>query len=348
MTAMTLRAAYSTIAAASIAETIDHAYALGPVRGCRLYARGFNDTYAFEAGDGRRYMARLCDRRFRGPANIDYEIAFLRHLQSSGLSVGAPVEDEEGGFWRMVEAPEGPREFAVFERLSGRPPLAALQRSGKSDDQTIADIRALGASLGRMHNAGDSFDGPPSLYRLDSEHLLERAPAQILAVVDEPLAAKVRERVEAVRAHLADCAGAISTGHCHGDNHAANTLIAEDADGGLVPGWFDFDDAGPGFLAYDLATFLWTFLTFTRGREMGEVSRPLWPAFIEGYRQARAIPDADFAAIGLLVSVRHINFIGQYASRIPEWGVGMVSAEWIEAQLGLLRKWEGLVTPEVE
>jgi Ser/Thr protein kinase RdoA (MazF antagonist) len=343
---MTLRAAYSTIAAAAIAAAVEHGYALGPVRGCRLYARGFNDTYEFEAGEGRCYMARLCDRRFRGPANIDYEIAFLRHLQSSGLSVGAPVQDKEGGFWHTLEAPEGPREFAVFERLTGRSPLAALQRGGKLDDQTVADIRALGASLGRMHNAGESFEAP-SLYRLDGEHLLERPLAQILAVADETRANKAHEVVGRVRALLADCAGQLSIGHCHGDNHAGNALIAEAADGELIAGWFDFDDAGPGFLAYDLATFLWTFLTFTRGREMGEVSRPLWPAFIEGYRQTRAIPDPDFAAIGLLVSVRHINFTGQYASRIPEWGAGMVSSDWIGVQLGLVRKWEGLEAPAV-
>jgi Ser/Thr protein kinase RdoA (MazF antagonist) len=345
---MTLEAAYSTIAAAAIAEVIERGYAIGPIRGCRLYARGFNDTYEFEAGEGRRYMARLCDRRFRGPANIDYEIAFLRHLQSSGLSVGAPVADREGGFWRMLEAPEGPREFALFERLSGRSPLAALHRTGKLDDQTLADVRALGASLGRMHRAGESFDAPLSRYRLDGEHLLERPLAQVLAVVDKTLAAEARDVVGGVRALLADRAGALSVGHCHGDNHAANTLIADGANGGLIAGWFDFDDAGPGFLAYDLATFLWSFLAFTRGREIGEASRPLWPAFIEGYRQARPIPDADFAAIGLLVSVRHINFTGQYASRIPEWGAAIVSPEWIGAQLRLVRKWEGLVTPAVE
>ena len=166
--------------------------------------------------------------------------------------------------------------------------------------------------------------------------------AQILTVADEARAKEAHEIVGKVRSLLADCAGALSIGHGHGDNHAANTLIAEDVDGGLVAGWFDFDDAGPGYLAYDLATFLWTFLAFTRSRDIGDVSRPLWPAFIEGYRQARPIPDADFAAIGLLVSVRHINFIGQYASRIPEWGAGMVSAEWIGAQFGLVRKWEGL------
>jgi Ser/Thr protein kinase RdoA (MazF antagonist) len=342
---MMLQAAYSTISAASIAQAVDQNYALGPVRGCRLFMRGFNDTYEFEGAGGRRYMARLCDRRFRGPANVDYETSFLRRLQQSGLVVGAPVEARDGRLWRMLDAPEGPREFAVFERLTGRMPLAALQRTGKADGQTLADVRALGASLAQIHLAGEGFQGPASLYRLDEAHLLEHPLAQILAVVGEPLAAEAREIGDALRTRLGERAGELSVGHCHGDNHGGNALISEGADGRPVVGWFDFDDGGPGFLAYDLATFLWSFLSFTRSADMGEASRPLWPAFIAGYREVRPIPDPDYAAVGLFVSVRHINFSGQYASRIPEWGAGFVSDDWFRRALQLLRLWDGLVTP---
>jgi len=197
-----------------------------------------------------------------------------------------------------------------------------------------------------MHFAGDGYDGPASRYRLDAAHLLENPLVQILAVVDEPLAAEAREVGAMLRARLADCAGDLSAGHCHGDNHGGNTLISDSPDGGAVVGWFDFDDGGPGFLAYDLATFLWTFLTFSRSADVGDVSRPLWPAFIAGYREARPIPDQDFAAIGLLVSIRHINFMGQYASRIPQWGAGFVSGDWIRGEFDLVRKWDGLVAPE--
>jgi hypothetical protein len=77
---MTLTAAYSTISATSVAATVDRRYAIGPVARCRLFIRGFNDTYELEGSGGRRYMARLCDRRFRGPANIDYETSLLAHL----------------------------------------------------------------------------------------------------------------------------------------------------------------------------------------------------------------------------------------------------------------------------
>ena len=342
---MALRAVYSTIDAASIAEAVDQHYAVGPVRGCRMFARGFNDVYEVEGADGRRYMARLCDRRFRGPANVDYETAFLTHLARSGLSVGTPVPDRDGGFWRMLDAPEGPREFAVFERLSGRPPLAALQRLGEADAQTVAGVRALGASLANIHLAGETYVGPASRYQLDAAHLIERPLAQILSAVDEPLAAKARRLGEALRVRLAACAGELSVGHCHGDNHGGNALIADGPDGELEVGWFDFDDGGPGFLAYDLATFLWSFLLHARATEMNEASRPLWPAFIAGYRSARPVAPADFAAIGFFVAIRHVNFLGQHVSRIPEWGAVNVSSDRIRGELRLIRDWAGLATP---
>jgi hypothetical protein len=50
---MTLDAVYSTISAASIIEVVKAHYAVGQVRRCRLFTRGFYDTYEFEveAGD---------------------------------------------------------------------------------------------------------------------------------------------------------------------------------------------------------------------------------------------------------------------------------------------------------
>jgi Ser/Thr protein kinase RdoA (MazF antagonist) len=344
---MMLRAAYSTIDAGSIAEAIDAHYAIGPARGCVLFMRGFNDVYAFEGSAGRRYVARLCDNRFRGPPNIDYETALLQHLLRSGISVGTPVEDREGRLWRNLEAPEGPRAFAVFERLAGRAPFATLRRTGKADAQTLSDIGLLGASFARIHLAGDSYVGPASLYRLEGEHLLANPLAQILSApgVGEALAADFADFADDLAGRLAERASGLSVGVCHGDNHGGNTLIADGEAGAEVAGWFDFDDAGPGFLAYDLAVFLWQLLVQVRAADIGDARRPLWPAFVAGYRKVRPISEADFEAVGLFVAIRHVNLMGQYASRIPQWGSGFVSDDWFRSELQLARKWEGLVTP---
>ncbi len=344
---MTPKAVYSTISAASVAEVVDRNFKIGPTARCQLFAPGLNDIYELEASNGRRYMARLSGPRPRGPANVDYETALLAHLDRRAVVVGAPVADREGRLWSMLDAPEGPREFAVFVRLEGRTPRADLNRTGVADAQTLAGIQALGASLGQIHLAGDSFDGPPSLYRIDGRHLIERPLAQILAVVDDALAREATTIGRRLARRLAECAPSLSVGHCHGDNHGGNTLIADGVDGAPIPGWFDFDDAGPGFLAYDLATFLWAELNHARGDSLSEARRPLWPAFIAGYRSVRPIPAADYDAIGLFVAIRHVHLMGLWAGDIPRLGVRLVSADWFRTGLGLVRKWDGLAAPAV-
>ncbi len=340
---------YSTISAIAIARAVDEHYAIGPVADCVLHARGFNDVYALTGADGRAYMARLCDHRFRGRANIDYETALLVHLAAAGISVGAPVAARDGRLWRDLAAPEGPREFAVFGRLEGRMAFAGVMRTGKADDQALADVAALGESLARIHTAGDSYAGPESRYRVEGPHLLVAPLAQIQGapVIDADLSAGYAALGETLAARLTARQSALSVGLCHGDNHGGNALIADAPDGERIAGWFDFDEGGPGFLAYDLATFAWNFLSFARRTSLSDDTAPLWPAFIKGYRGSRAIPEADFEAIALFIAIRHVWFVGQYASRIPQWGVGFVSTDWMRDQLDLIRKWDGMVTPPV-
>jgi len=344
---MTPNAVYSTISAASIAETVDRHYNIGPTARCRFFKRGLSDFYELEGSDGHPYLARLCSHRSRGPANIDYETALLAHLDRCGIVVGVPAADREGRLWSLLDAPEGPRAFTVLGRLQGRTPRSDLNRMGVADARTLAGIKALGASLGQIHLAGASYAGPASLYRIDEQHLIEKPLAQIVAVVDDATAQEATTIGESLAKRLAERAPSLSIGHCHGDNHGGNTLIADGVDGAPIAGWFDFDDAGPGFLAYDLATFLWAELNFARSDSLSEVRRSLWAAFIAGYRSVRQISEADFDAIGLFVAIRHIWLMGLYAGRIPEWGVKSVSVDWFRDGVALLRKWDGLAAPVV-
>jgi Ser/Thr protein kinase RdoA (MazF antagonist) len=342
---MKLSAAYSTISAGSIAAVLDQRYAIAPVAKCRLFQRGFNDTYELEGANGRSYMARLSNRRFRGPANVDYETALLMHLHRAGIVVGVPVSDREGRLWSAHDAPEGPRELAVFERLNGRGLLSAVRRAGNADEQTLADVAALGESLARIHLAGESFDGPPSLYRLEGPLMVDGPLGQLVAVFEGELEEDARAAAASLRARLDACAATLSVGHCHGDNHAGNNFIADASDGASVAGWFDFDDGGPGFLAYDLATFLWSLLLRTPAGDMTEEIPPLWRTFITAYRGGRPIPDSDYGALGVLVAVRHFWIMGNFASRLPNTPVPV---DWFRQAMDLVRKWEGLVAPAVD
>jgi Ser/Thr protein kinase RdoA (MazF antagonist) len=338
---MSLEVAYSTVAAEAIAHVVAMDYGVGPITSCYLLQRGYNDVYELEGGGGTKYIARVSGRRPRGPANIAYETALLTHLKARGLHVACALAATDGRLWRELDAPEGPRTFAVFEHLAG----SSLPVGGSKLVEAIDDVKLLGAELARLHAAGESYAGPPSLYRQDGDHLLAGPIGQLLAApLDEALRNSVSEIGASLGARLAEVAPRLSCVACHGDNHGGNTVMSG-APGQRIAAWFDFDDSGPGFLAYDLSVFLWQLLS---GRAaLSDQGRAVWAAFVHGYRANRSIADADFEAIALFVPIRHILWVGERAGRIPQWGVRSMSDAWLGPQLAMVRSWDSLVTPPV-
>lgn len=344
---MALQPAYSTITTDAIARHVEGDYDTGPIVRCTFVNRGFNDVYELTGADGRRRVARLSGPRFRGPPNIAYETAFLDHAARCGVTVAAAVPARDGRSWRELEAPEGARAFALFEHVEGRAPVRTLWLAGELRPGMVDDIRLLGASHAAIHAAGETYDGPASLYRLEVDHLLRRPLDQILAapIIDARLAGLFAELGAGLEIRLTAIAPQLSTAACHGDNHGGNTFICQRDGQPTVAAWFDFDDAGPGYLAYDLAVFLWGLLRRVRAAALDQIGQALWTAFLDGYRSVQPIPDADLAAIGLFITIRHIWFLGEFAAHIPLWGTQTVSREWLEAELELTRKWTGMATP---
>ncbi len=314
-----LEALYTTCRAETIAHFVGEHYALPAPHACRMLNRGFNDTYLLTAATGERYVFRLSHRRARGAADVSTETDFIRHLAQSGVPVAAPVPARDGALFVRGAAPEGVREGVLFRALDGRTPEMA----------SVADARANGVTLAMVHDAATPYRAAAPLYRLDLDHLLRRPLARIQEfrrVIDaeastglDEIAARTAARIESLD---------LTWTHCHGDCHGFNARITETGEAAF----FDFDDGGPGYLAYDLAVFLWAKVSF--GRKL----HALWDAFVEGYRTTRPIAAADFEAAHVFVIVRHIWVMGEYASRTPEWGSEPVG--WINRELEFLRGWE--------
>jgi Ser/Thr protein kinase RdoA (MazF antagonist) len=136
----------------------------------------------------------------------------------------------------------------------------------------------------------------------------------------ENIAARTAERIETF--------DGLTWTHCHGDCHGFNARITDAGDAAF----FDFDDGGPGYLAYDLSVFLWAKTSF--GRKL----HPMWGAFVDGYRTVRPITPADYEAAHVFVIIRHIWLMGEYASRAREWGSEPVG--WIAREIDFLSSWE--------
>jgi len=311
---------YSTPQIEAIERFINKHYALAEPVHCRMLHRGLNDVYLVIGSNGERHVFRLSHRRARGPADVKTETAFLTHLSQSGVPVAAPVPTRDGFLFLQGYAPEGAREGVLFRAIEGRKP----------DATDAGDVWANGKTLALLHNAAETFSSDEALYRLDLEHVLHRPLARIRdsGIVEDSEVYSDLENIAARTGRAIEAFGNLTWTYCHGDCHGFNSRI--NSAGEAV--FFDFDDGGPGYLAYDLSVFLWAQVSF------GRKSTGMWDAFIDGYRAVRPITPDDFEASLRFVIVRHFWLMGEYASRAQEWGSEAVG--WIAREANFLKTWE--------
>jgi Ser/Thr protein kinase RdoA (MazF antagonist) len=319
-----VHAAYSTATADSVAAFVAANYDLASPLECLLIQRGFNDSFLIRTPDRTRYVLRMSGRRRRGDADVGAETSFLAYLDSVGVLVSAAVPTRAGSLFCQAAMPEGLRPVVLFRYAEGRPPNL----------DSAEDARAQGTTLARLHAAAELFPGRQAgRYRLDLDHLLHRQVAAVMELQDvkeetrvyfSELASRLAASVEA----LPD----LNWIRCHGDCHGVNAHILTEGPNAGQARFFDFDDGGFGYLAYDLAVHLWAQTSFGRRRHA------IWLAFIEGYRSVRPIAQRDFDAVALFVPIRHFWLMGEYAGRVAEWGT--TSMSWLGQQEDFLRGWE--------
>ena len=307
-----LRVAYSTAAAQAVAEFVAARYDLPGPFNCGLLNRGFNDTFALSTPDHGRYLLRLSCERRRGPADVAAEPGFLAYLDAAGVPVAAALPARDGALFSTAPMPEGRRPAVLFRHVEGRNPQL----------DTPADARAQGVTLARIHTAAESFPSREAgRYRLDLDHLLRRPLGMVSSL--SAMMGGTRDALTGLASRLSaavDAMSGLSWTRCHGDCHGLNARIATAGPKTGEAIFFDFDDGGFGYLAYDLAVHLWAQVSFQRQRY------PMWHAFIEGYRAVRPIKPADFEALQFFVPIRHIWLMGEWAGRIGEWGSEAMSA----------------------
>jgi len=319
----------------AIAQVVAQNYALGEIKSGTLLRRGFNHVYGLEFADGGRAVARLCADRPRGLPNIDYEAGMLAHLKTAGVPVAACLPARNGDVAVAMALPEGPRPLMVFEHLDGDTP-----------GESLPDIEATGRGLALLHEAGKSYQGPASRYVLELPYLLGSSLEQLYTAptMDAALKANFSAIAQDLTARIA-AMPALTRMACHGDCHGSNNFMTDGADGSRVASFFDFDDAGPGWLAYELCVYLWAMLPRKVDGELDAPALGRWQRYIEGYRSARPLGSDDFEGIAAFVAVRQFWLMGEYAGRIAVWGTQSMPTSWLRKQVELLTAWASMTTP---
>jgi Ser/Thr protein kinase RdoA (MazF antagonist) len=244
---MQMEIAQSTPTAHSIAALVQARYGLGDVVESEFLRRSFNQVYRLGFASGQRVVARICAERPRGGPNVAFEAAALEHWAHIGCQVSRCVATATGEVAIQVPLPEGNRTLMLFEYLDG-----------ESTSESTADIQAFAHGLAALHQAGESYQGPASIYRLDLDYLLLRPLEGLLRAPS--MTGELRTQFEKLGLRLHDeilALGELSSVLCHGDAHGQNNFVTTDTEGQRQAIFFDFDEAGPGYLAYELSVYPW-------------------------------------------------------------------------------------------
>ncbi len=235
-----------------------------------------------------------------------------------------------------MDLPEGSRPLMLFEYLEGEPP-----------DDALVDIEATGRGLALLHEAGQHYSGPASRYALELPQLLHASVDRLCTApaLDDGLRDELLTIAQRLDARLSATHG-LSHVNCHGDCHGSNNFMTDGPDGSRIASFFDFDDAGPGWLAYELAVYLWAMLPRTAGAELDARSKERWLRYIAGYSSIRPIEAADFSAIAPFVAIRHFWLLAEYAGRIDVWGTQTLNSATLRRSAQLLSQWEAMEIPQ--
>jgi len=332
---MQLEIAQSTPTAASIGRLVQAHYPFGNVVASEFLRRSFNQVYRLDFADGRRVVARLSAERPRGVPNLHFEAQMLDHLAACGCAVSRCLPAADGAVAIKAALPEGERALALFEFLEG-----------EATSESAEDIEAFARGLAALHAAGESYRGIASAYTLDLDYLLLRPLEGLLRAPTmtaemrpqfEELARRLHHRIEAL--------GTLARVLCHGDAHGSNNFVVRDADGRREAAFFDFDEAGPGYLAYELSVYPWSLYPRAPDGTVSEKVTGRWRRFIGAYREARPVAGADLAAIAAFMAVRQFWLLGEFAGRVPVWGSQAMPADYLRRQAAMLRQWQALELP---
>jgi Ser/Thr protein kinase RdoA (MazF antagonist) len=216
----------------------------------------------------------------------------------------------EGEFLLALDAPEGERLAVLTPFLPGR-----LLRE-RPDSEAI---RAFGQVIARIHRAAD--EAPLEAWERPKVDARDQIEAALDAFRRELPDLKQEGRtLQACAARLLpllelDVGTTPEYGMIHGDVIRANALV--DDDGGVSV--LDLDFCGPGWRAYDVASFL----SVIRGEAYEAKAER---AFLEGYAAVRLLTPHERRVLPVFEAASAMHSLGVSARYAGFWGRAYVDA----------------------
>ncbi len=285
----------------------------------RLLNHGYNTTFRVDADDGRRFALRVNVIPTKTDAHLRAEVAWLAALAAeTDLRVPTPQPTREGDWAAYVPSPDHGRDLplVLFSWLDGRN-LGFKPRLGQ--------VRVVGEAMALLHHHAATWrlpsDGALPLF----DDVLTGLPNRF---GDHPaLDADARAVLTAALARAQDLQDQAFTADqvipLHADLHGGNLKWH----GGRLS-VFDFDDAGRGVPALDLAISSYYLRVDAAYEEM----------LREGYARVRPLPQLSDEAFEGMVAGRNLLLLDDLLEQQNVELRGMIP-RYAEASVRRLRGW---------
>ena len=254
-------------------------YSLGQLLELQGIASGIENTNYFVTTSNGRFVLTLFE--ILGADELPFYLNLMAHLARHGIPCPNPVANRHNQF---------------LGTLNGKPACIVSRLSGKStvipNDLQCA---AIGAMLGQMHIAGQSFSQVmpnPRGATWRAETARQVRPflnAQQMVLLESEVALHAQQNW-----------ASLPQGVIHADLFRDNVLLEEERIGGLIDFYFACSDA----LLYDVAITVNDWCTHTDGA----LDRTKTRIFLRAYHSVRPLLDSEHRAWPLMLRAAALRF----------------------------------------
>lgn len=239
-------------------------YGIANLSSCAGASDGIENTTYFLQSDNQKWILTLFEEV--SAEELPFFVHLMDWLYARALPVAHALADRDG---KTLHALSG-KPALLFPRLSGQHPRS----------MTVAQSRAIGDFLGRMHAASQHYPEQRANHR--GTDWMRAARERLASCVDT-------EQQNVLEAQIANAVQVralnLPTGLIHGDLFHDNALF----DGDVLCGVIDFYNACSDMLALDLAIVIndWCALPD------GGIEQERYRAIVDAYQQHRALSELE-------------------------------------------------------
>lgn len=255
-------------------------YSLGQVQQLQGISSGIENTNYFVTTANGRFVLTLFEKLTA--SELPFYLNLMSHLARHGIPCPAPVANRHNSF---------------LGELKGKPACIVSRLSGASTTTpSSAQCAAMGAMLGQMHIAGQSF-----------AHNMPNARGATWRAATAPLVRPYLDAVQAellsseVALHASRALSGLPQGVIHADLFRDNVLLEGDRVGGLIDFYFACTDA----LLYDVAI---TVNDWCMDHTNKVLDTKLAQSFLRAYHAVRPLRSDEAEAWPLMLRLAALRF----------------------------------------